>query len=183
METSNLYVYKALDAFPYDLEQTMESLNYALAYEPENVQALFLMGRVHSELLGLYPEAIAYFQAALTSNVEFQKLYPYYVDALIKNEDFTQAKTFLDFAVTVKGADKPVLTYFNGVLLEQSGAFKQAIKTFKVAKKLALNGNYVSFMESQISRVKAKLPKKKKAKKKRKRNKKKNKAKHKKKGD
>jgi len=175
-----MYLYKALDAFPYDLEQTMESLNYALSYQPENVQALYLMGRVHCELLGLYPEAIAYYQAALASNVNFQKLYPHYLDALIKNEDYQSAKHFLDFAITVKGSDKSLLTFFNGVLLEQAQDYKQAIKVYKQAKKMSLNNNYSGFMQTQITRVKEKLPKKKKAKNKRKkRNKNKSKRKEK----
>ena len=38
METNlnNLYVFRALEAYPYELEKAVEALNYALSQDPEN---------------------------------------------------------------------------------------------------------------------------------------------------
>ena len=43
---ANNYLFKALDAYPYDLEETIEALTYALSYDEKNTVALCLMGRV-----------------------------------------------------------------------------------------------------------------------------------------
>ena len=48
----NNYLYRALEAYPWELEKAIEALNYALSYDPENVQALCLMAKVMSEQLG-----------------------------------------------------------------------------------------------------------------------------------
>ena len=52
--TANIYLVKALDYYPYNLEEALESLNYAMAYEENNPIALCLMGRVHLEVFKDY---------------------------------------------------------------------------------------------------------------------------------
>lgn len=42
--TTDKYIFQALDAYPYNLEETVESLNYALSYDDKNAVALCLMG-------------------------------------------------------------------------------------------------------------------------------------------
>ncbi|MEP2937620.1 MAG: hypothetical protein ABJL86_01830 [Gilvibacter sp.] len=163
-----MYLYKAIDAYPYDLQEAVEALNYALSYEPNNAHALFLMGRLYAEQLQEVETAIDYYEAALASEINLIKAYPHYLDALIKNEMLDEAQKFLDFAMTVNAADKPLLIYFKGITLEKKGELKAAIKTYKCAKKLALNGDFVRFANAQIERVKGKMPKKKKSKKKKK---------------
>lgn len=178
METTNMYLYKAIDAYPYDLQEAVEALNYALSYEPNNPQALFLMGRLYAEQLQEVNTAIEYYEAALANEIDLVKAYPYYLDALIKNEMLAEAQKFIDFAMTVNAADKPLLIYFKGITLEKAGELKAAIKAYKAARKMALNSDFVSFANTQIERVKGKMPKNKKSK-----NKKKKSNKNKKKGD
>ena len=57
----NNYVFKALENYPYDLEEVMEALNYALSYDDKNTMALTLMGRVYAEKLFKYNDAIKIF--------------------------------------------------------------------------------------------------------------------------
>ena len=52
--TTNKYYFQALDNFPYNLEETMQALNYALSYDPEDADSLCLMGRIYSEMLSDY---------------------------------------------------------------------------------------------------------------------------------
>ncbi|HBW80876.1 MAG TPA: hypothetical protein DEF78_12635, partial [Sphingobacterium sp.] len=62
MNSVNKYVLQALDNYPMYLEETMESLSYALSYDESNTMALCLMGRVHAEQLLDYEQAKRYFQ-------------------------------------------------------------------------------------------------------------------------
>lgn len=159
--THNIYLFKALDAFPYNLEETIESLNYALSYDPNNAQALLLMARLYSYSMRDYETAKHYFEAAMTSDMDMSRLYPDYVYVLLSNEDYPEAQRLLDYAVTVKGTDKAVLELLQGQLYEGIFEYKRAMKSFKAAKKLGRNGDFNGFINREIERIKEKLPKKK----------------------
>nr|WP_321221400.1 hypothetical protein [uncultured Psychroserpens sp.] len=93
----NNYVLKAIDAYPYDLEETVENLNYALSYESHNPYALYLMGRLQAEQFGDYEKAKYYFAEALANKMDFIKVYPKYILVLIWNHDFDEAKKITRF--------------------------------------------------------------------------------------
>jgi len=97
----NNYVLKAMDAYPYDLEETVENLNYALSYENHNAYALYLMGRLQAEQFGDYEKAKYYFAEALANKMDFIKVYPKYILVLIWNHDYEEAQKLIDFAHTV----------------------------------------------------------------------------------
>lgn len=167
MKTINdTYLFKALDAFPYDIEETMEALNYALSYNEKNPIALGLMARVHGEVLGKYEESKEYFQEALGHDMNCVRLYPHFIDVLLWNEDYDEAEKLIDFALTVKGTDKAVLYAKKAVLFESKFEYKKALKCLKSAKKYTFNGTFMSELEDEKSRIKDKMPKKKKTSKK-----------------
>ncbi len=102
----NNYLLKAMDAYPYNLEETLEALNYALSYNEKDAQALCLMGRVYAEQLNDYETAKQYYVEALSENIEMHHIYPHYVQALLWNDDYEDAEKLIDFALTIKGIDK-----------------------------------------------------------------------------
>ena len=162
----NNYVLKAIDAYPYELEETVENLNYALSYEANNVYALYLMGRLQAEQLGDYEKAKQYYAEALANKMDFTKVYSKYILVLIWNEDFNEAQKLIDFAFTVKGLNKAEIWLAQGQLFECIQAYKKAIKALKRAKLLGCNDEFISHVVCEISRVKNKIkPKKKKTKK------------------
>ena len=177
----NNYVLKAIDAYPYELEETVENLNYALSYESNNVYALYLMGRLQAEQLGDYETAKHYFAEALANKMDFIKVYEKYILVLIWNDDYEEAQKLIDFALTVKGIDKGLVWYYQGLLFEYQANYKKAIKALKKAKAFGYNSSFISHIDTEISRVKDKIkPKKKKASKKKKTKKEKQKKKKKK---
>lgn len=159
----NNYVLKAIDAYPYDLEETVENLNYALSYENNNPYALYLMGRLQAEQFGDYEKAKFYYAEALANKMDFIKVYPRYILVLIWNHDYDEAKKLIEFAYTVKAVGKGELLVLEAQLFECQEAYKKALKTFKKAKLFVFNNSFSSFIDSEITRVKNKLkPKKKK---------------------
>lgn len=163
----NNYVLKAIDAYPYDLEETVENLNYALSYESNNAYALYLMGRLQAEQFGDYEKAKHYYAEALANKMEFQKVYPKYILVLIWNEDFEEAQKLIDFAFTVKGLNKAEVWLKQGQLFENLQEFKKANKALKKAKLFSHNDEFTDFINSEKSRIKNKIkPKKKSSKKK-----------------
>lgn len=160
----NNYVLKAIDAYPYDLEETVENLNYALSYESNNAYALYLMGRLQAEQFGDFEKAKQYYAEALANKMDFHKVYSHYILVLIWNEDYKEAQKLIDFALTIKGVNKGEVYLHQGQLLECLQEYKNALKALKTGKKLGYNDNFISFINSEISRVKGKMkPKKKKS--------------------
>jgi len=162
----NIYLFKALDAYPYELETAIESLNYALSYEPNNAKALCLMAKIYAEQLGDYEKAKTLYAEALANNLEMGSIYPEYLRVLHANEDYEEAQKVLKFAFTVKGCDKAVLYSLEGQIQEALQNYKKALKSFKNAKIYAFNSECMAAINAEIERVKEKMPKKKKAKKK-----------------
>lgn len=174
METNllNNYVLKAINAYPYDLEETVENLNYALSYEPDNAYALYLMGRLQAEQLGDYEKAKAYYAEALANKMDFQKVYYRYILVLIWNHDYHEAQKLIDFAFTVKGIYKAEIYLYQGYVHECFKNYKEALKALKQAKKDAYNNQFISFIENEIKRIKDKIKPKNKVKPKKKKKKK-----------
>ncbi len=155
----NPYLIKAIDAYPYDLEGAVEALQYALSYEPNNVQALVLMGRLYTEQFKQYEEAKTYFEEALVENVYAIEVYPFYLNVLILNEDFQEANKLISFALTIKGIDKGAIYRLKAFALEKQGHYKKALKELKHAKMHSYNADFDHCISVDKERIEAKLPK------------------------
>jgi len=155
------YLFQALDAYPYNLEEAVESLNYALSYDTKNPIALCLMGQIYAEHIRDYETAKLYYQEALAENLYAIDVYPKYINVLLWNEDYVEAEKLIAFALTVKGTDKALLYLKTGILLEQKKEYKKALKALKLAKEHAYNNYFISDLEGDIERIKNKMLKKK----------------------
>ena len=155
METnlSNLYLMKAIDAYPYELEKVVENLNYALAYEPENANALLLMAKVIYEYMGDIELAEAYFDKALTSNLDLTTIYVEYIHFLVNVEKYDKAKELIAFAFTVTGVDKATLRLYEAYIFEAKREFEKAEEALKNAKMYALNNEFMNFVDGIMSRI------------------------------
>ncbi|TXD82652.1 hypothetical protein ESY86_12775 [Subsaximicrobium wynnwilliamsii] len=158
MDTSllNNYVLKAMDAYPYDLEETAENLNYALAYDANDPHALYLMGRLQAEQFGDYEKAKSYYAAALANNLYLFKVYEHYILVLLWNEDYEEAEKLIAFAFKVKGLDKGLVYALQGRLLEHQHQLKKALKAHKKAKLHGFDDDFLNSINTEISRIKKK---------------------------
>ena len=160
------YLFQAIDAYPYDLEEAVESLNYALSYDENNAIALGLMGQIYAEQLKSYETAKEYYERALAADISAVAIYPKYINVLLWNEDHTEAEKLIDYALTIKGTDKAVLYLKRAILFEQKRAYKKALKCLKLAKSYAYNNYFINDLKEEETRIKDKMPRKGKAKKK-----------------
>lgn len=156
MKTVDKYLFQALDNYPYSLEETIESLDYALSYNDKNVMALCLYGRVQTEQLADYEEAKRYFQEALAININAVAVYPYYLETLLLNEDYEEANKLIDFALTVKGIDKVAVFLKKVTLLEKQKDIKAALKLVKEIKLMLTANDNAYEVEETEKRLKAK---------------------------
>ncbi len=177
MKTIDKYLFQALDSYPYSLEETIESLDYAFSYDAKNTMVLCLYGRIQAEQLMNYEEAKLYFQEALAINIHALEVYPHYLQTLILNEDYEEALKLIDFALTIKGINKAEIFVKKAILLEVQHQFKEALKQIKQAKLNSIQHDYDSGISEVEKRIKDKvdLLEKKKPKEKKKKSKKKSK--------
>ncbi|MEN2403062.1 hypothetical protein GKZ90_0024965 [Flavobacterium sp. MC2016-06] len=171
MKTIDKYLFQALDSYPYSLEETIESLDYAFSYDAKNTMVLCLYGRIQAEQLWNYEGAKSYFQEALGINIHALEVYPHYLQTLILNEDFEEAQKLIDFALTIKGINKAEIYVKKAILLEVQQKFKEALKEIKSAKLCSIQHDYDSGISEVEKRIKSKIdllknkkPKKKKSK-------------------
>jgi tetratricopeptide (TPR) repeat protein len=159
MKTVDKYLFQALDNYPYNLEEVVESLDYALSYNSKNTMALCLYGRVYAEQLSDYEQAKLYFQEALTLDVFAKEVYSHYIQTLILNEDFEEATKLIDFALTIKGIDKVEILMKKTTLFEKMHQFKKGLKMLKEVKLCILNSDYNYLIEETEKRLKQKVGK------------------------
>ncbi len=158
MET-NKYLLKAIDAYPYNLEESLECLEYALSYNAEDVTALCLMGRLYSEQFQDYDTAIQYFQEALSININALNVHQHYINVLLWNDDYEQAQKFIDFAFSVKGVDKASLHLKQAYLHEYQFKYKEALKAITKAKTFTMNNSFMTTLDEEEKRIENKIAK------------------------
>jgi tetratricopeptide (TPR) repeat protein len=156
MKTVDKYLFQALDNYPFNLEETVESLDYALSYDDKNTMALCLYARVYAEQLLNYEEAKNLFERAIGININAIEVYPFYIQTLLLNEDWEEAEKLIDFAVTIKGINKVEIHFKRVMLLELRKEFKKALKLIKEIKLMLID----SLMEETEKRLNDKLGKK-----------------------
>lgn len=157
MKTIDKYLFQALDSYPYSLEETIESLDYAFSYDAKNTMVLCLYGRVQAEQLLNYEEAKNYFQEALAINIHALEIYPFYIQTLILNEDYEEAQKLIDFALTIKGINKAEIFVKKAILFEVQQQFKNAQKEIKKAKLHSINYTSESEINEVEKRIKGKI--------------------------
>lgn len=158
--TKSKYYFDALDFYPYNLAECIEALNYALAYDPEDADALCLMGRIYSEQLKNYELAKQYFEEAMLCDVSNLNVPQYYISCLLINEDYHEAEKLINYSLKIKGIDKSNLWFYRALLSEKRGSFTNALKFLKQAEKYCFNSHSLDFVKNRKKFVKSKMEKK-----------------------
>lgn len=163
--TKSKYYFEALDHYPYNLPDCMEALNYALSYDPEDADALCLMGRIYSEMLSDYGKAKCYFEEAMQYDVTNVNTPQYYIICLLNNEDLQEAEKLIEYSLKIKGVDKATLWMYRSMLSEKRGSLVNALKFLTQAEKYCFTECSLSNIKSRKKFIKSKMPKKPKIKK------------------
>ena len=143
----NTHLIKAIDCYPYNIEECIESLNYALAYDNENAVALCLMGRFHSEIIKDNESAKSYFQKAFVADKNYLELYVYFINTLMLLEEYSEALRLVDYALQLKGINSGNIYYKKAEILVRLQKFKKANNALHEAKLHANNKHFISEVE------------------------------------
>ena len=150
LNIADQYYLKALDDYPYNLEESIENLNYALSYDPEHTGANCLMATFCMEIIRDYELAEYYLKLAVSSNPESLQVYEAYTLLAIKQHDFEKAEKLIRFTHQLKGVD-------NGKMFELEALMYEYMKDYKKSEMLLLKAIEESFDNDQIEFLKKEL--------------------------
>jgi tetratricopeptide (TPR) repeat protein len=161
------YYLKALDLYPFELDQVTEALNFAISYDNDHAGAHCLLGKLNLYQLGKYREAEDHFEKALASDIENSETYYAYAELLIHIGEFGRAKKLIKYAYKIKGISVWRLKYYEGLIAEIKGDYLKAKKCMKLAYANSYRKNERVFLKDELERVKSKMKPSEKARKKR----------------
>jgi tetratricopeptide (TPR) repeat protein len=156
MKTIDKHLCKALDSYPFQLEETIESLEYALSYDRYNPITLCMFGRVYAEQFLNYSVAKEYYQEALAADLSAVYVYPFFIQMLIESDECEEAEKLISFALTIKGINKPLIISKYVSLLEKCGKYKKAKKWLQKLQLQAVQDDFLTFIKDTESRIKTK---------------------------
>ena len=151
------YYLKARSAYPYDLAETAEMLNYALSYDEECAPALCLMGQMQMEVLKDFEAAEDYFQKALLADPRFVDTYKYLSLLLIWVGKFRQAEQIINKSRQIKGMPAMMILERELTLSELKGDIRGALMAADKGILFAVNEHSLSYFEREKSRLNRKI--------------------------
>jgi len=151
------YYIKAIDNYPYNLEESVENLNYALSYGKDHAGVNCLMGRFYFEQLKDLETAEYYFQNALASDLSHLDTFVWYSMLLIQQRKFSSALKLINQSYKIKGVDLSVMFRLKALVYEYQKQYKKSIQLLKKAYQESFNEEDNQFIKSEIARVKKKL--------------------------
>lgn len=150
------YYIKALDYYPYSLEDVLENLNYALSYDGEHARANCLMGRLYLEQLGDCERAEIYFQAALAYDPRHADTCEHYARLLVRLRAFTRAQKLLVYARKLPDARLAQLLQLEALIQEQQHKFAAARELLRSAMLETYEAELMEAIEADLKRVEQK---------------------------
>jgi len=153
MNTIETYYLKAQDNYPYNIEEAIENLNYALAYDGEYAPALCLKGRLYANEIKDYALAEEFFTRALAADIAYSETYLQFARLLINLERFDEAGNLLDQALTIKGVIKSELYQMKALCFESRADFEKAEKYLTKAQECSFNADWDNFLQKELKRI------------------------------
>lgn len=156
MKHVNLYLLKAMDYYPCNMEEAIQSIQYALSYNDQNPHTLLLAGRMYAEIFQDQGEAIKYYEDALAADMDAVKVYPYLIDAYLETGEFEKAERLIDFAMKIKAVEKSIIVSKKIKWLEMQGEFAKASKLLDLLRLELYDNDWKSWLEETEARLKSK---------------------------
>ena len=164
---ADTYYLKALDLYPYELDQVIEALNYAISYDNDHSGAHCLLGKLNMYQLGKFSKAEDHFEKALASDLNNVESYYSYAELLIETGEYARAKKLIKYAYKIKGINVSRLKHSEGLIQEIKGELVKAEAFMTLAYNSAYRKTERDFLKEELERVNSKLKPLKKALKKR----------------
>lgn len=159
MQPDDTYYLKALDNYPYDLDETVEALQYGLAINPEHPGLLTLQGKVFANELRSVEMAMQSFQAAIAYEPDYKQAYYELGMLLLRNGKMNRAVRIIQLAFKQFGNDQHEFLYLQAHHAEIEKRYDDAIELLETAKLNCYDTEGYDNYCDEIKRIKQKCVK------------------------
>lgn len=156
LSVADQYYLKATSSYPYDMEETLEQLNYALSCDPEHCQANCLMGRIFMYHLKQYDQAEYYFNQSIQSDMNYPESFKYLAVLNIWTGEYEKALKIMTYAFKIKGMNQCELLSYKALIYECTGRLSDCEVTLEKALDICLDPRFEEAIQKQVKRVKLK---------------------------
>ncbi len=150
------YYIKALDNYPFNLEEVMENLNYALSSNQDHAGANYLLAKLYMEQLNQLHVAENYFSRAMASNPDDVNICMDYILLLVKLHEADKARKLMAYTQGMKAVDLARMLSYEALILEQQHKYDEAIDILKKARMEAFDDETMDLLNNALKRVKMK---------------------------
>lgn len=154
---ADTYYLKALECYPWEPSEVLENLTYALSYDSDHAPSNCLMGVLQMEKLKDYSAAEYYLQQAIAADSEYACAYENLVRLYLVLMKLDKAERVALHAQKIAGVSRSFILGSMSRILELRGSLKLAKKNMQAALAECINSDERSFIEEEISRLKAKV--------------------------
>ncbi|MGB5979794.1 MAG: hypothetical protein WBG62_20420 [Cyclobacteriaceae bacterium] len=151
------YYITAADVYPFDVEVTLENLEYALSYDAGHNAANTLMGVLRMESFHDYAGAEEYFCAAMASDPESVNTCVQYLKLLLKLRKITEAERLLNYLKKLPGAMPDRNLAFRAQMYELKKDFGKARFYLNEAMLECVDNEFMDFLKEESSRIDGKI--------------------------
>ena len=153
------YYVKALDCYPYNLEEVQENLHYALSYDPEHFESNLLQARFLGYELRLFEDCMEHVELCISHNPSDYRPFVIGSYALLMLNKFQRAQKMLDHAFKLHHRGSGMIYQRQALLHEMQGNIAEAKKELKKALKVSIYSDEHTCFNASLERVNSKLKK------------------------
>lgn len=160
MSTTSLatsYYLKAFDAYPYEIGEVEENLDYALAYDSDHIPSLCLKSKLYLYHLGWTREARELAERAMSVNPRDVCAATSLLNCMVAERSVNEALQFLSYIERKVPMAKWLKIYYLAKVMDLKGEFKIALNYYKMMILYSENPNHASQIEAQVTLLKQKL--------------------------
>ena len=157
LSLSEQYFIRAVDEYPYNLEEVFRNIELVLTNDQRHAGALCLLARVYHEQLERHDEADQYFRKSLSANPRYAPAFSHFIAFLLEIGEVDQAEQFLKHARKLKGIKRAQLHLWQAQIWELRGRLQEADAELRIALSKCLDSNYFEFIENERNRIEKKM--------------------------
>ncbi len=151
------YYLKALEGYGYDLEEVVESLNYALSYDENHTGANYLMGKLYMEQFQQFDVAREYLEASMATDPKNINTCESLSWLLIRTRKFKEALRLIQYALGLSGVIRPEFLRLQALVYELQKDYHRSRELLYMAIEESYDSSYLSFLEEEVARVEQKM--------------------------
>jgi len=155
------YYLKATDYYPFNLEQSIENLTYALGSDELHAPSNCMLGKIFMYQLKDYSRAAECFYNALKGDASFPDTYKYYSLLRMWEGEYARATEIINRGLKVKGMNISILLVNKAKIHEWNLEFKAAKAVLKQAQLYTVDECALDQMDRDLKRIKKKAKSKK----------------------